>query len=433
MKPMRRAGVATMAAATALTLALAGCGGSDADQGKGGDGNITLTIATFNDFGYEPLIEEYMSLHPDITIEHKRVDTSDAARENMFSKMSADSGLADVEATEVDWMPELRNYPQYLTDLADPKVADRWLDWNLEQATAPDGTLIAYPTNIAPEGICYRSDLFAEAGLPSDRDAVAEALGGADTSWESYFELGKKYVASAPDGSKWFDEAASIYQGMINQVAYPYETAGDELVADTNPEVKDLYDLVTKAADTDGLSAGLSQWGDDWAQAFQNGAFATILCPSWILGPIQNYAAGVEGWDVANVFPGGGGNWGGSYLVVPKQSKHPEEAKAFAEWITAPEQEIKVFKSAGLFPAAPAAWEDSALLDYTDPFFNDAPTGSIFLERAEAIKIQPYKGPNYFTVQNTAMIPALRRVDVDKTDSPSESWDKFVQEIQQYK
>ncbi len=66
-----------------------------------------------------------------------------------------------------------------------------------------------------------------------------------------------------------------------------------------------------------------------------------MLAPSWMLGVIEGNAAGVEGWDIANVFPGGGGNWGGSFLTVPAQSEHPEEAKALADWLTAPEQQIK--------------------------------------------------------------------------------------------
>ena len=52
-----------------------------------------------------------------------------------------------------------------------------------------------------------------------------------------------------------------------------------------------------------------------------------------------------------STFPGGGGNWGGSYLTVPTQSEHPEEAMALANWLTAPEQQIKAFIAKGTFPS----------------------------------------------------------------------------------
>ncbi|MDR2374496.1 MAG: ABC transporter substrate-binding protein [Bifidobacteriaceae bacterium] len=390
-------------------------------------------MATFNDFGIEPLLEEYQELHPNITIEHKRAATSDEARENMYSKIAAGSGLADIEYVEIDWMPELRGYSQYLNDLADPAIEGRFIGWAEEGGKDAEGRQIAYPVNIAPEGICYRADLFEQAGLPTDRAEVAELFGGANATWAKYFEVGEQFVANSPGGAKWFDEAASIYQGMVNQLEYPYEDQDDNVIADTNPDVKAIFDQVTTAALDDGLSAGLQQWNDDWGQAFQNGAFATILCPSWILGPIQDYAAGVTGWDVANVFPGGGGNWGGSFLSIPTQTEHFDEAKALALWLTAPEQQVKTFENAGLFPATPDATTDPAVTEYSHTYFNNAPTGQIFAERAEAVKVMPYKGPHYFAVQNTAMIPALRRVDVDKTDTAQSSWDKFVAEIEQYK
>ena len=59
-------------------------------------------------------------------------------------------------------------------DLTDPEVEGRWLDWKTEAATTEDGALIGYGTDIGPEGICYRADLFEKAGLPTDREEVAK-------------------------------------------------------------------------------------------------------------------------------------------------------------------------------------------------------------------------------------------------------------------
>ena len=69
------------------------------------DEKITLTVATFNEFGYDELLEEYMDDNPNITIEHNKAATSNEARANYFQKLAAGSGLADIEAVEVDWLP----------------------------------------------------------------------------------------------------------------------------------------------------------------------------------------------------------------------------------------------------------------------------------------------------------------------------------------
>jgi cellobiose transport system substrate-binding protein len=215
---------------------------------------ITLTVATFNEFGYEDLLAEYTKLNPNITVEQKKAATSNEARDNMNTRLAAGSGLSDVEAIEVDWLPELMQYPDKFVDLTDDSVDGRWLDWKVAQATTADGTLLGYGTDIGPEGVCYRSDLFAAAGLPTDRAEVATLLGGESATWDDYFAAGKKFTA-AGTGTPWMDSAGATYQGMINQVANAYEKADGTIVAADNSEVRDIYDTILGASTTDGLSA----------------------------------------------------------------------------------------------------------------------------------------------------------------------------------
>ena len=413
------------AAAACLALSLTACGSSAPEKsgvnGATGSEAVTLTVGTFNEFGYEALFKEYEAQNPNVTIQHKKAATTNEARDNLTTRLAAGSGLSDIEAVEVDWLPELLQYPDRFADLADPAVEGRWLDWKAQAATTADGKLLGYGTDSGPEAVCYNSELLKKAGLPTERGEVAKMLG---TSWDSYFDAGKKFKAANP-GSAWFDSAGAIYQGMSNQLEKVYEEKDGSVIATENQQVKDTYKQVLKASTEDGLSAHLKQWSDDWASGFQTGAFATTLCPGWMLGVIEGNAAGVTGWDVANVFPGGGGNWGGSYLTVPTQGAHQAEAKKLAGWLTAPEQQIKAFTAKGTFPSQKEALESSELLGQTSKFFNGAPTGEIFAERAKAVDVTPFKGTKYFAI-NDAMQQALTRVDVDKSDDAASSWDKFL-------
>ncbi len=400
--------------------ALAACGGSgSADEGS--DGQVTLSIATFNEFGYEDLLTEYEQLNPGIKIEQKKAGTANEHQDNLYTKMAAGSGLSDIEAVEVDWLAALMEESDAFNDLSDPALDGRWLDWKSEAATTADGKLIGYGTDIGPEGICYRSDLFEKAGLPTDRDKVAELFG----TWDDYFAVGADFTAKLPD-TAWYDASGATAQAMINQIEFSYEDADDNVIAGDNPEVKQVFDDVTAMSDQ-GLSTKLTQWSEDWASAFQNDGFATMACPGWMLGVIEGNAAGVEGWDIANVFPGGGGNWGGSYLTVPAQSEHPEEAMKLAQWLTAPEQQIKAFEAKGTFPSQVEALSDPVLLDSTNAFFNDAPTGEILAERAEAVDFIPHKGPRYADI-NIAFQQAVQRVDEGK-ESASEAWSSFLSDV----
>jgi cellobiose transport system substrate-binding protein len=428
--PIRRgATLARLVALTATVGLVAACGSSSSDTDTAADGgtadgggDVTLTVATFNEFGYEELFTEYMDLNPNVTIEHKKAATANEARDNLNTRLAAGSGLSDIEAVEVDWLPELLQYPDQFMDLSSESVEGRWVDWKVAQATTADGKLVGYGTDIGPEAICYRADLFEAAGLPSDRDEVAEAMG---ETWDDYFALGEEFSASSD--VPWMESSGAVFQAMVNQVEFAYEQEDGTVIATENAEVRALYDQVLQASE-DGLSANLAQWSDDWTTSFQRDGFATMVCPSWMLGVIEGNAAGVEGWDIANTFPGGGGNWGGSFLTVPTQGENQEAAKALADWLTAPEQQIKAYESKGTFPSQLEALDSEELLSSTREFFNGAPTGEIFSERAQAVTVVPFKGPKYSGI-NDAMQQAISRVDIDKTDTPESSWDKFVSAV----
>jgi len=422
----RRTTAVAIAGAAAFALVATGCQATPSAPEVNDDWKnekVTLTVATFNDFGYtEELLAGFTELYPNIKVEHSIAETSNDARTNYFTKLGAGSGLSDVEAVEVDWFPELMQYSDKLADLTSDNVEGRWLDWKTAAATDSEGRLVAYGTDIGPEAICYRADLFEAAGLPSDREEVAALLEG---DWDNYFSVGEDFVAKSD--SAWFDSAGATYQGMVNQITNAYEDNDGTIIAADNKEVKAIYDDVLEASST--LSAHLGQWSPDWTAGIASGAYATMLCPGWMLGVISGNAADVTGWDVANVFPNGGGNWGGSYLTVPAQGSHIEAATALADYLTAPEQQISAFVEAGTFPSQVAAYESEDLTGFVNEYFNSAPVGAIFTDRAKAVNpVPPFKGPNYFKVQD-ALSNALSRVDVDKTDDAKTSWDKFLVDV----
>lgn len=427
-KNISRATLGASAVAAAFVLAACSSGGTAESGGEAestssasSDEKITLTVATFNEFGYsDELLQEYMDEHPNITVVHNRAAKSDDARANYFQKLGK-TGLADIEAVEVDWMPEVMEYADLLAPVPED-LKSRWLDWKVEGATDSAGNLIGYGTDIGPEGLCYRSDLFEAAGLPTDREEVAKLFEG---DWNKFFEVGDTYVADS-GGKAFYDSAGAIAQGMLNQVEAAFENPETgEIIATTNPEVKDIWDQLNKASETQ--SAKLGQWSDDWYAGMSNGDFAATLCPGWFLGIIADNAPDVTTWDIANVFPNGGGNWGGSYLTIPANGAHVAEAQELADWLTSPEVQLKAFENVGTFPSQKEALSSSELLDSKNEYFNDAPIGQILADRANAVTVSPFKGPNYFKVM-TAFQDALTRV-ADGAETPDVSWNKFVEEV----
>lgn len=120
------------------------------------------------------------------------------------------------------------------------------------------------------------------------------------------------------------------------------------------------------------------------------------------------------------------GNWGGSYLTLPKQGRHAKEAYELISWLTAPEQQAAVFRTKGNFPSTSTLYDDPVITDYTNPFFNDAPVGKIFSDSVKTMKAQ-YLGPKAGDM-NTAIINALTRVEQGK-QSPDAAWRQALKEI----
>ena len=197
----RKSWVTLTTGMAAVALVATGCSSgsdstSDAATEETGTEPVTLSVATFNEFGYEDLFPEYEELNPNVTIEAVKAAEAGDARTALSTSLAAGAGASDIEAVEVDWMAEFLQFSDKFLDLSDPAVDGRWLDWKVAQATTPDGKLIGYGTDIGPEGICYRADLFEKAGLPTDRDDVKELLGGDAATWDKYFEVGADFAAA---------------------------------------------------------------------------------------------------------------------------------------------------------------------------------------------------------------------------------------------
>ena len=422
-RPVRRSLAGAAVGVLVLTMTAA-CGGSDAtepaEQEALADGDA-ITITTFGEFGYDDLIEQWNAENPDIQVEQTKVSKWDDWKAEITTSLQAGGkGLPDVVAVEGDYMPAVVAAPDVWVDLSSDEVEGRWLDFKSAGATTEDGQLLGYATDAGPEAICYRKDLFEAAGLPSDRAEVAAQM---DT-WDDYFALGEEFKKGSD--AHFYDASGSVAQAMLNQVEFPFEQEDGSIDVGT-PELAAVWDAVTSHTD---LGSKAVQWSPDWTASFKDPGIATVACPGWMRNNIKENTGdpapdGVV-WDIADAFPGGGGNWGGSYLTVPKVSTHQAEATEFITWITAPEQQAKVFEVTGNFPSQVEALEDPSVRAATDDYFNGAPAGEIFANRAAAITVQPFHGPLYSDVLQKFQ-DAINRVD--QGTSPDDSWTTFEQDV----
>lgn len=400
--------------AAALTVTAAGCGDDD--------GKIRLSIGTFGEFGYGALYREYEALHPDIRIT-ERVTRSEDHHKNLAAHLATNTGAADVEAIEEGWISQFTNAPNRFVDFnayGGAALRSRWPDWKWATGSAADGRVVGLGTDVGGMAMCYRKDLLARAGLPTERTAVGKLW----PTWEKYIATGRTFKQRVPDVG-FFDGPAAIYRGVLGQQKVGVYDGEDNVVVSTNPAVRYAWDLSAEALQA-GLSAKAAAFSADWTAGLAQGTFATIACPSWLMAYIQQQAASAAGqWDVATV-PGKGGNWGGSWLSVPRQSRHPAEATELAAWLTAPEQQAQVFQASGNFPSTVVLYADPVIRDHTNAFFGNAPVGRIFSASVTAL-VPQYQGPRSGDI-NARIIDGLTRIEQGR-DTPDESWRKVLREV----
>jgi cellobiose transport system substrate-binding protein len=385
--------------------------------------DITLRVDLFGDFGYHDLYKQFEASHPGVTIKEDIESYADH-HANLAKHLATGSGADDVVAVEVGFIAQFANQPQNFQDLRQygaGSLRGQWLPWKWQQSVARNGAQIGLGTDVGSLAICYRRDLFAAAGLPSSRSAVSKLW----PTWQAFMAVGQRFQAKAPSGVHFFDSGSNVYNAVIAQANPAYYDKSGDVIASTNPKVKAAWD-VTMQGIAAGESAGLSAFSTQWNTGFKNGAFATVTCPAWMMGYIQGQAPKTKGkWDIASV-PGGGGNWGGSFLSIPKQSQHAKEAYELVKFLTSPASEAYVFKQTGNLPSEPGLYSSKPIANFKNPFFNNAPVGKIFTSSAKKLKPQ-ILGPHQGDIQ-TASSNAIQRVE-QKKQSSDKSWKQFLKDV----
>ena len=343
----RRGRLVLVAAVVAVLATASGLSVKGASAAK--RSNVTLTIDVFGDFGYHDLYKQYEASHPGITIKE---DTEDYAGHHaaLAQHLATGAGADDIEAIEVGFIANYTTQSRFFVDLRKygaSKLKKRYPNWKYQQAVAHNKKVIGLGTDVGSLGICYRTDLFKKAGLPTKPAALGKLWG---KSWSDFLAVGKRYQKHAPAGTKFIDSGSNLFNAIVAQATPGYYSKSGKVIVKSNPQIKAAWNTTMQAIKLK-QDQGLVAFHADWNAGFKNGTFATVTCPAWMMGYIQGQAPNADGkWNIADV-PGGGGNWGGSFLTVTKQSQHQKEAAALVKFLTSPKSELYVFKHTGNLPS----------------------------------------------------------------------------------
>jgi len=416
--------VAAVALAASLAFGTAACSKKNNTPSASDTGPVTVVLQYFGTPGFDQAAKDFQAANPNIKVDVQNMGQLKDFQPKLVQWLAAGKGAGDVvmleEGTLLGYLQDNKNFANLL-DLGAGSLKDDFLPYKWQNGFTSDGKkLVGLGTDVGGLAMCYRTDLFAKAGLPTDRDQVSALW----NSWDDYANVGKQFK-SKNTGAKWIDSATSIMQPYImqNSDTWFYDRS-DKFIGDTNPVVKKAWDFGLQMA-SDGLTGKLTRWSDDWTAAFKNSAFATVPCPAWMTGVIaQNAGDGNKGkWDVATI-PGKGGNWGGSYLAIPQQSTHKKQAFELLKYLTGKDGELAEYKAAGAMPSNVKALDDPQFSGSTNAYFNNAPTGKIFGTSAKNIK-PIYLGPRHQQLWENVFEPQMQAAEQGKSSSAA-AWSKAV-------
>ncbi|MGB7999674.1 MAG: ABC transporter substrate-binding protein [Anaerobacillus sp.] len=403
--------------ASVLALSLAACSGNDGASGDGKDGEVTLNFWAFGATNYEELAKEYEKDHPDVHIKFRSAETAEH-HDGLFTALSAGSGAPDIAALEVDQLDrfkEAQDRFENLYDLGAKDVQDQYLDWKWEAGENQEGDfLFGLPTDIGPKALYYRVDLFEEAGLPTDPEKVSPLI----NSPEAFKEAGMKVKKET--GKPFIDSIEMAYRAYLDASQKTYlNPDGELLLGEDGNDVKKAYDYAVELNKA-GIVGKLEMWSPEWANGVNKGEFAAELGAGWLKGWMEENAPEAVGkWRVATLPTEFAANWGGSYISIPSETDHPQEAYDFVEWLVSPENQLKSFQSKGLFPSATSVYEMDEFKSNEDEFFGGQVSSTVFAEAAQDIDGAVYKGVKYFPVHQE-VLNALR--NVQEGADPEKEW-----------
>ncbi|MFD0773438.1 extracellular solute-binding protein [Streptomonospora algeriensis] len=421
----RRRGASAAAAIVgsgALLLATAcGGGGGGADDGK-----VNLVLDTFGTMGYDARIKQFEEEHPDVTVEERNVADLADYTPQLQQNLAAGGGAGDVVAIEEGNIAQFLGQGDQFVDLNDhggAELEDNFLPWKWERGKTAEGQLIGLGTDVGSMAMCYNVPLFEDAGLPTDPEKVAESW----ATWDEFIATGEEFM-DAETGASFVSTIQPYFRAVLTQHGgAPYQNREGELVIEQQQTTRDSYDTVTEMSES-GLSASLPIWSEEWNAGMQNNSFATLPCPAWMLGTLEDTAGdeNTNQWNVTEV-PGEGGNWGGSWLGVPAQSENKEMAVELAKFLTSKEGQLSAWEEANVLPSNPEALQDPAVTEFTRPYVNDAPVGEIY--STTAMELEPlYYGPETQAIDD-AFRAALDSVEQGQA-SPDEAWSAALKEAQ---
>jgi len=329
--------------------------------------------------------------HPDIHIALNNVGSGPIEYNKLFTAIKA-TNEPDLSQIEFQTLPQFETTGSLveLSQYGANSVKNQFPSWMWNQVSLNNG-IYAIPQDGGPMVLYYRSDIFNTYHLP------------VPTTWAQYADDAAKLHAANP--KSYITDFPPRNPGQF--VGYIWQNGGSMFsisgqswkVSINNPQALQVaaywQDLISKK-----LVKTEPDFTNSWYNELQTGTLATWFSGAWGNGILQQNAPQSAGkWRVAPLPQWQAGqnassNWGGSTTVVFKNTKHPQQASVFAQWISANVQSAELEFSTGAYPASLAALSSSTV-NSAQPFFGNQVINQVFSTSSQQVNVNFQWGPRW--------------------------------------
>jgi lactose/L-arabinose transport system substrate-binding protein len=365
-------------------------------------GKITLWGWSYDVMQTPGLIEAFNEEYPDVEVEIVTYQSGDNYQ-NLTLACSSGEGAPDVVQIEnlalaryVHTEGCLHDITEEVTPMLDDFNDYKWID------AEKDGKYYAVPWDSGPVVMYYRTDVFEQAGLPTDSESVSELV----STWDGYLEVCQ--TIKDETGLNCFSHSranndAHLYDIALWQQGLGYYDDEGNITVDSAENVATLEELA-KFWDAE-VTTETQPFTDPWYAELSSvdTPVATIVEASWLGVFLKTWIAGetTSGrWGVAYMPAMEEGqpraaNSGGSTLAIPEQSDNKDAAWAFIEFMLArKENQLAQFAYSDFLPALETTYTD-AIFNEPDEFFSGQTPRQIYLDVAQQIPAAHIYGPNH--------------------------------------
>jgi multiple sugar transport system substrate-binding protein len=337
----------------------------------------------------ENVLPQFLKENPEIKV-NMLINIHADHHTKLKTNLANRSGAGDTVAVDVGFIGALVDSGGFVNLDEAPynaeKYANKFAPYAWAQGKGADGNQYGIPLDLGPGVMYYRRDLMEDLGF--DVEDVIK-------SWDTYIRYGIELQKKVPD-AKLISTAASIAELIVrttikNGESIYFDKNGNSVIQ--GRRFVTAFTLAKKIRDL-ALDKSLVPWTNEWTAGFKDGTVATELSGAWLLGHLKSHLAPktAGNWGVSFLPAEIYGSWGGSFLSIPAQSQHKEEAWKLIEFLSTPYAQIEGLKKIASFPALIETYNDGAF-NQPDPFLDGQIPGPIFTRAAKKITpVVPSKG-----------------------------------------